>query len=441
MRLRVAAISGTCASLLLLIGCAAPLNNTLPNMPVFNTGASAVIIAPGQAAPPMTGYYPPGAAQGAPGVVPQGAAGGGPAGAPQGGLVPVPTGSGPDITMLGGATTIDTRQMRTTGRDPMWDYPLLWPVAALVWPFEKLNQALTTSTQSSNGNYAQNGYPGAAPPPGLTAPMASPIPPKQRIEAAHEQAQVDEMKRQLASRQSGGGEPQAASAGHPSLSIADELAALRNREATAPSGPPPTQLGGPTAEGSAAGAADWTTIKTEDRDHDGRPDRWVQESRGRKRELLDDDHDGRPEKTIYYEPGSDKIARVEEDTNGDGQPDAWTLYKDGQVVVRRADTNGDGEVDSWTFYRDGQVVRQEQDTDGDGVRDRVDYYENGKLVRRTEDKDGDGHPERITLFDAKGNPVELDEDKNSDGKIDVRSYYTGGKLTRRELLDDSQAVQ
>jgi len=431
MLLRLAGISGACAGLL-LAACAAPINNRLPNMPVFNTGASAVIIQPGQSAPPMTGYYPPGAAQGAP------------SGAPQGTLVPAPNGSGTDMTMLGGATTIDTRTLRS-GRDPLWDYPLLWPVAALVWPFEKLNQALTTSTQASNGGYTQSGFPGVAP---AVGPTVNAIPQKQQIEAAHEQAQIDEMKRELAARQSGGGAPQASASAtdsaHPSLSIADELAALRTRANNAPSSAPASDSGAPApsaSPGPDAGGAGWTTIKTEDRDHDGRPDRWIQTSNGRKRELLDDDHDGRPEKTVYYEPGSDKIARVEEDTNGDGQPDAWTLYKDGKIVVRRADTNGDGEIDSWTFYRDGRVVRQEQDTDGDGVRDRVDYYENGKLVRRAEDRDGDGHPERITLFDAKGNPTEVDEDKNGDGKIDVRSYYTGGKLVRRELLDESQAVQ
>ena len=432
MLLRFAAISGACVGLL-LAGCAAPLNNTLPNMPVFNTGASAVIISPGQAAPPMTGYYPPGAAQ-------QGAPG-------QPRLAPVQNGAGPDMTMLGGATTIDTRQMQGTGRDPLWDYPILWPVAAVLWPFEKLNQALTTSTQSSNGNYAQGGYPGLSPAtPGVPTPMQAAVPQRQQIEAAHEQAQVDEMKRELEARQAAAGGPQASAsttgASQPSLSIADELAALRTRQASVAPTTPADTAAAPSASPAPGPASEWTTVKTEDRDHDGRPDRWVQEAKGgRKRELLDDDHDGRPEKTIYYEPNSDKIARIEEDTNGDGQPDAWTIYKDGKIVVRRADTNGDGEVDSWTFYRDGQVVRQEQDTDFDGVRDRIDYYENGKLVRRTEDKDGSGHPQRITLFDAKGNPTEVDEDKNGDGKIDVRSYYTGGKLTRRELLDDLQAVQ
>ena len=440
MLLRLAGISGACAGLL-LTACAAPINNRLPNMPVFNTGASAVIIPPGQAGPAMTGsyppgYYPPGAAQGAAGAAPPGA----PGAAPQGALVPAPAGAGSDMTMLGGATTIDTRTLRN-GRDPLWDYPLLWPVAAVVWPFEKLNQALTTSTQSNNGSYTQNGSPALAP---TAAPALNAIPQKQQIEAAHEQAQIDEMKRELAARQSGGGAPQASAtatdSAQPSLSIADELAALRTRASN-----PPSSDGGAPAPGASPGpdvaGSGWTTIKTEDRDHDGRPDRWIQQLNGRKRELLDDDHDGRPEKTIYYEPGSDKIARIEEDTNGDGQPDAWTIYKDGKILVRRADTNGDGEIDSWTFYRDGQVVRQEQDTDGDGVRDRIDYYENGKLVRRSEDRDGDGHPERITLFDAKGNPIEVDEDKNGDGKIDVRSYYTGGKLVRRELLDESQAVQ
>jgi hypothetical protein len=428
------------------------MSNTLPNMPVFNTGASATIISPGQNTPPMTGYYPPSAAQNpyAPGAYPN-AGQPGPQGAyqqpgayPNGAPVLVPSGAGSDMGMLGGATTIDTRTQRPV-LDGLWSNPLFWPFAIAAWPFVKIDEALNPTPSRSSGSYGSSGYPGGAP--GMTGtPAASGIPIKQQMQAAHEQAQVQAMERQLAMQRAGGGEaaagaaPASAGAAPPPLSIADELAALRNRNATAPGAAQP----GDSAAGVAAapGPGGWTTLKTEDRDGDHRPDRWVQQNQaGRKRELLDDDHDGRPEKTVYFEPGSDKIARIEEDADGDGQPDAWTLYKDGQIVARRADTNHDGEVDSWTFYRDGQVVRQEQDTDGDGVRDRVDFYENGKLVRRTEDKDGDGHPERITLFDAKGNPAELDEDKNGDGKIDVRSYYTGGKLTRRELLDESQAVQ
>jgi len=434
MNLRPAAISAVFAAVL-SAGCVAPLSNTLPNMPVFNTGASATIISPGQAAPPMTGYYPQN---------PFSTPSANPNGTPQPGQpVPVPTGAGPDMAMLGGATTIDTRQIRTR-QDPLWDNPLFWPFAAVLWPFEKLGQAIVPSPGTSSGSYSGSGAPQSATqaPPGVT------IPAKQQVEAAHEQAEIQAMQRQLAQRRAGGGaETQTASAStgsDSSLSIADELAAMRSRvppPGTTPAATPSARPA-PAQPDGAASASEWTTLKAEDRDRDGRTDRWVQQSRsGRKRELLDDDHDGRPEKTIYYEQGSDKIARIEEDTNGDGQPDSWTIYKDGQIVSRRADTNGDGEVDTWTFYRDGQVARQEFDTDGDGVRDRVDFYENGKLVRRTEDKDGDGHPERITLFDAKGNPVELDEDKNGDGKIDVRSYYTGGKLVRRELLDDSQAVQ
>src|SRR5262249_50045768 len=149
MLLRLAGISRACAGLL-LAACAAPINNRLPHMPVFNTAAPPASIPPGQSPPPTTAYSPPAPPPAAP---PR---------APQGTLVPAPNGSGTDMTMLGGATTIDTRTLRS-GRDPLWDYPLLWPVAALVWPFEKLNQALTTSTQASNGGYTQSGFPGVAP--------------------------------------------------------------------------------------------------------------------------------------------------------------------------------------------------------------------------------------------------------------------------------------
>lgn len=445
------------AAAALASGCAAR-SSGLPNAPIFNTGASATILAPGQQAPPMPGYgqrtattapgRTSGSYAGVPGATPSyGAPGaaGQPAAAPPGQLQPVPIGQPPlgsDMAMLGGAVTIDTRKIRRH-ENPLWSNPLFWPFAVVAWPFMKLNEAVNGDRDQQFRRHAFER---------IQQQTGVPIPPESRDtgpadpQMAAEQAQQQAMQQALLARQSQGAADGAQGVARPtaSLSIAEELAALRG-------GPPPgaaTQSHPPAPAGPSAGSAPGlapvrgaaAADEVEDRNGDGRPDRWVYRADGRMRELLDEDGDGRPERTVLYEADSDRIARIDEDTTGDGQIDSWTSYEDGTIARRRADTDGDGEPDTWTLYEGGQIRRHEQDTSGRGVRDRIDHYEDGRLARRTEDADGDGRPERVTHFDAKGKPASLEEDTDGDGLIDVRSYYSRGKLVRRELLDETRAT-
>jgi hypothetical protein len=454
---------GLLGSAVAALGCASQ-SSGLPNAPIFNTGASATVIPPGAAPPPMPGYgqrvYQGGPAgssgsysgsgsglpgYGAPGgasAYPGAGASAYPGAPPVSG--PYPTGQPPlgsDMSMLGGAVTIDTTHIRKR-QDALWSNPLFWPFAVVAWPFRKLDEAINGDRDARfQQEVAQRIYQQT----GVPMPQATPYGANahEALQLQHEAAEQQAMQRALQERQAGTASGSVSAAGGgtapgPAPSIADELAALR-AGGTADGPPPPTAAGSPGAPAHSAGSAPIPGAapadQVEDRNGDGRPDKWVYVSGGRKRVLLDDDHDGRPEKTIYYEPGSDQVSRIDEDTNGDGEVDSWTTYRNGKMAQRRADTNGDGEPDTWTYYQDGQVVRVEMDTNGDGLRDRTDYYEKGKLVRRAEDANGDGHPERITHFGSDGKIVELDEDKNSDGTIDVRSYYSHGKLVRRELLD------
>jgi len=422
-------------------GCSAR-SSGLPNAPIFNTGASATIIPPGAAAPAMPGYGQQRVATGGPGqsgshtgshsgVPGMGSPPPGYAvpGAPPGYPVAQPT--APQTQMLGGATTIDTRQIRRR-EDPLWSNPLFWPFAAVAYPFVKLERAMTADRDEA---FRQRAYQRIQDQTGV--PLPSEYDRSQQAQLAAEQAQQQAMEQQLRQQQAARGLPggEAYASARPSLSIADELEALRSASAPAGAGAYASRQAAP-APGAAA--AD----EVEDRDRDGRPDRWVYVGDGRKRELLDEDRDGRPERTVHYEADGVTIARVDEDANGDGEVDSWSTYQDGVLARRRADTNGDGEPDTWTTYdASGKIVRHEQDVDGDGVRDTIDYYESGRLVRRTEDADGDGRPERITHYDEKGRPAALEEDTDGDGLVDTRSHYAGGKLVRRELLDEARAAR
>lgn len=401
----------------LAFGCA-PRQRGLPNAPIFNTGARATVIMPGQQAPAMPGQHtasPTGTAQ-----YPSGGQYPGGPGAPPPGTPPSAYGNPNDLSMLGGAVTVDTYKIKKK-RNPLNNNPLLWPFAIVAWPFEKIADAVDGEDDDAKlDRRAQQIVESGG------APTFSRREQAQQAQLQHEQAQNDAMERELAQRNAGAAPSQRTASAAPSgasASIAAELEALRNRAAA-----PPRSSG-------AAPAAATGSDEAEDRNGDGRADHWVYDGE-RRREVFDDDADGKPDRTVFYEPGGKQMQRTEQDSDGDGTPDSWVLYEHGKQVQTRSDTNHDGQVDSWTFYdASGQIERQAQDLDGDGQRDRAEQFENGKLARRTEDLDSDGRPDRTTRFDAKGQPIQTEEDKDGDGNIDVRSYYESGRLVKRQLLD------
>jgi hypothetical protein len=438
MRSRLALAALLLAAPLVHGGCAST-SSGLPNAPIFNTGASATIIPVGAPAPAMPGYGQqrqttggPGQASGSYSTGGSGVPGmgGAPAYGSPGG--PPPAARAPEVQMLGGATTIDTTQIRQK-EDPLWSNPLFWPFAVVAWPLVKANQAINAEKDAA---FRRRAYERIQEQTGVPMPDDSPYGSRTQSQVAQERAEQQAMEQALRQRLGGGetGAAHASAASRPSLSIADELEALR-----AGASPAPRSAATPAGAAPRPGAA--AADVAEDRSGDGRIDRWVYESDGRKRELLDEDGDGRPERTVSYEADGRTIARVDEDANGDGEVDTWSTYQAGQLVRRRADTNGDGEPDTWTAYANGEVVRHEQDTNHDGVRDTVDHYDGGRLARRTLDADGDGRPERITHFDEKGRPASVEEDTDGDGLVDTRSHYAGGKLVRKELLDEAQATR
>lgn len=432
-------------------GCAAR-STGLPNAPIFNTGASATIIPPGAAAPAMPGYGQQRSALGGPGQASGSYSGsgvpgmGGAPGYPAQGYPQQVTPSA-EMQSLGGAVTIDTRQIRRK-EDPLWSNPLFWPFAVVAWPFVALDRKVSAGKDEA---FRRRAYQRIQEQTGVPFPDDSPYGAREQSQMAAEQAQQQAIEQQLLQQQgapdrpgTGGSSSTAAGAAYasarPSLSIADELAALRAGRAAGEASaaePPSTEAPRSAAPSAGAAAAD----EVEDRDGDGRADRWVYESDGRRRELLDDDHDGRPERTTWYEPDGKTIARRDEDTDGDGEIDSWSTYQGGDLARRRTDGDHDGEPDTWTTYdAKGKIARHEQDANGDGVRDTVDYFSAGRIVRRTEDADGDGRPEKITHFDEKGRPSSLEEDTDGDGLVDTRSHYADGKLVRRELLDEARAT-
>ncbi len=429
----MAARVATCALALALVaplgGCFAYGHGTrdIDRTPIVNTGAGATILYPGQA-PPMPGQtYPNSSPEaGAPGTG-------------TGTASHAPASTGP-ITMIGGAQQEELRH-EAFREEPIWYKYLALPFAVAAAPFKKIAEALHDEPE-----------PGPAIPRANSAPKRpsskEPPPNYESTRLLSIERELDQRKAQEAAAQraasAGGPHSEAARAPAPSLSIADELAAMR-RESEAPqttrqpaTAPQPEASRPRATPRSSREPNPVTAHGIVDRDGDGRTDHWIYRDNGEiVREAFDENSDGAPDRTVRYDHETHRVTRIEEDADHDGQADSWTDYRDGKVARRRVDADGDGLADTWSFYSEGQITRHERDTTADGFRDRVGFYREGQLEREELDRDADGLTDVIIHYDENERMARKEEDRNGDGVIDLISHYESGRLARRELLDPS----
>jgi hypothetical protein len=351
-------------------------------------GVGATVIYPGQQAPGIVG---PGAPPGS---------------SPGGGTQPGDPDSAGSMTMVGGATA------EASGSERIRRTPL-GPITTLFgYPFWIFGKSLHEKAEKEQASMSAPG--GSAASSG-SQPALSP----------------DQVEQERLSRENARLEEELKQASHgpalrdPEGSISKELDELRRVVARS----------GPSEATPPVSSAPSRLREAQDRDLDGRPDRWVSSGpRDQTREALDEDGDGRAERVhVYSADGS--LVRSEEDLDGDGTHETVTLYSEGHATHKRVDTNQDGLADTWSFYREGKLVRHEVDRDGDGFRDLSMYYESEALVREEEDANGDGRPDLVTEY-AAGERSRREEDLDHDGTPDVISFYEGGKLVRKEIRSE-----
>jgi hypothetical protein len=103
---------------------------------------------------------------------------------------------------------------------------------------------------------------------------------------------------------------------------------------------------------------------------------------------------------------SPEIVRTE-DQNHDGRPDVWRFY-DRQGHLRRVeiDTNFDGRADRREYYRDGVLTRSESDRNFDNRVDLIEEFDllGRQHVRSVVDANFDGTADLQVLF-KDGQPV------------------------------------
>lgn len=126
-------------------------------------------------------------------------------------------------------------------------------------------------------------------------------------------------------------------------------------------------------EDEGGAKVEWMTCKQVDFDHDGRKDWVVGFNRKGQRlvEKVDMDYDGKFDLSAVFDPKTGVVAEIERDRDFDGKYDLKEMYKtDGTLDSVVHDKNGDGKPDEWEQYQEGQLVAILYDDNFDGQVDR-----------------------------------------------------------------------
>lgn len=108
----------------------------------------------------------------------------------------------------------------------------------------------------------------------------------------------------------------------------------------------------------------------------------------------------------------------EMDTNFDGVKDVVRTYGDlGQKLTEQADSDYDGKIDTWITFGSSRPAKMELDTDGDGEPEETRYYVAGILSRAQRDTNSDGKPDWFEVYrDGRLDRIGIDSD--FDGQVD-----------------------
>jgi antitoxin component YwqK of YwqJK toxin-antitoxin module len=158
------------------------------------------------------------------------------------------------------------------------------------------------------------------------------------------------------------------------------------------------------------------TELTYDRNQNGKIDTWTEMDGTRPlRSRSDLDEDGKIDRWEYYdEKGA--LTKVGFSRKQDGRADAWAFPgPDGKVErVEISSTADEKKIDRWEFYDAGALARVEEDTNGDGRADKWETYESGAVKTAAMDENGDGRPDRRLTY-AGGALVLIESEPDASG--------------------------
>lgn len=122
---------------------------------------------------------------------------------------------------------------------------------------------------------------------------------------------------------------------------------------------------------------------------------------GKLAELLWDSKGTGKVDTWSYMDGT-RFKRIEIDRNGDGKPDRWEYYGEGNKLEKIGFSRlGDGKQDAWAYLAsEGVLSHIDISTHQDGKIDRVEYYTANSLTRVEEDVNGDGTMDQWETYEG-----------------------------------------
>ena len=135
------------------------------------------------------------------------------------------------------------------------------------------------------------------------------------------------------------------------------------------------------------------------------------------------------QRRVFYKDG--KVVRIEENSNGDGKPDTFSYFENGQLVRKEVDRKHTGKIDLWGYYQEGRLIKQEEDLQGDGKVSRVVYFHGDEVIRREEDTAHRGRMDMIEFFSV-GRVTKRLRDTKGTGKWDTVYYFEDNQLVREE---------
>jgi hypothetical protein len=133
----------------------------------------------------------------------------------------------------------------------------------------------------------------------------------------------------------------------------------------------------------------------------------------------------------------------EVDTNLDGAKDVMRTYTDkGEPLNELADTNFDGKVDTWITFSRGRIAKVQLDKSGHGQPEEVKFYVGGKLARAQRDTNRDGKPDQWEIYDE-GRLQRLGVDLDFDGRVDRwdRDEIALREIEAKEKEDEKKAQE
>jgi hypothetical protein len=185
--------------------------------------------------------------------------------------------------------------------------------------------------------------------------------------------------------------------------------------------PDPTNPGSSTLRPTYDKTTGKLTRLTYDRNHDGVIDTWSDMDGARPIQTrIDQNQDGVIDRWEYYD-GKGKLVKVGFSRAAQGKPDAWAYEaEDGSVSrVEVSSTADEKKIDRWEYYIAGQMVRVEEDTEGDGNPHTWETYDAGVLKTKSFDENRDGKPDRRLTY-TNGTLVLIESDPDAAGNYTKR---------------------